>query len=567
MTGPRADSHAEGGTLGAGRYILGEILGEGGMATVFRARDTRLGVTRAIKLLTPGLTGKRRIEQRFENEARAMASLAHPAIVRVIDIAEDDGRPYIVMELLEGGTLWEWVETHGPMPERMALDALLPVIDAMEAAHAKGIIHRDLKPQNILLSSTGESRVTDFGIAHVTDPRGDNLTRTGTVMGTWGYMSPEQRNSARSVDPRSDVYAIGATLAALVTARVPIDLFAADQDPALLRGVSSSLATVIQRATQYGPDGRFQSAAEMGEAMSGVREQLETTPPDTPPLGLRHTAGVTAVPFEPDAPERTTGTLAEFAPITTDRVAQSGAPEPAPPKLGADLQETLGDAPRAPSRVPAFLLALAAGAALVGIASWAAIRYQPPAAGDEPSAIVAPELTSPPRAQPTTPAPTPNGGSKVEPQPVTTAATGPGEAERPRDLTADPSPAPDASPPTDGDATPATDTVDRTLAPDTGPAAAGTVLDGAGDAAEARPEVVAPQPAMARVIASGDAEEVWLVTETARVDLGLVPEGSYTVMARFAGGDAAPAGRVELTPGDGVRLDCVTAFHKCKAYR
>ena len=91
MTGPRADSHAEGGTLGGGRYVLGEILGEGGMATVFRARDTRLGVTRAIKLLTPGLTGKRRIEQRFENEARAMASLAHPAIVRVIDIAESYG--------------------------------------------------------------------------------------------------------------------------------------------------------------------------------------------------------------------------------------------------------------------------------------------------------------------------------------------------------------------------------------------------------------------------------------------------------------------------------------------
>jgi len=273
-------------TLCEGRYRLIEILGEGGMAVVYRAMDEHLRVERAVKLLAPAAARQPEARSRLETEARSMAGLAHPNVVSVYDIRQDDKELFLVMELISGGTLWEWVRGHGPMPPALAAQVMLPVLEAMQAAHRAGVIHRDLKPQNIMLDASGTPKVVDFGIAHVQDSLANtSYTRTGTVLGTWAFMAPEQRHSARQVDERSDVYGLGATLYSLLTAEPPFDLFAADQDSRLLAGIPDALAEPIRRATRYNPDERFASAAEMAEAIAAALPSLEPIPKDTPRLG------------------------------------------------------------------------------------------------------------------------------------------------------------------------------------------------------------------------------------------------------------------------------------------
>jgi len=272
--------------LAQGRYRLTAVLGEGGMAVVYRAFDSRLQVDRAIKVLSPAVARQAHLRVRFETEARTMAALSHPNVTSVHDIGQDGELIYMVMELLEGGSLWDWVHCYGPMPPRLAMQALRAVIPAVTAAHAAGVVHRDIKPHNIMLTTDGEPRLTDFGIAHVQDPLANrNLTRTGSVIGTWGYMAPEQRHSAKTVDGRSDVYAMGATLYAIATGEVPVDLFASDEADEVLVGLPGPLAKVIRNATCYRPDERFQDPAAMGRAMDETLESLPPIPDGTPALG------------------------------------------------------------------------------------------------------------------------------------------------------------------------------------------------------------------------------------------------------------------------------------------
>ncbi len=294
-------------SLDNGRYQLQEILGQGGMAVVYRAWDERLRVERAIKILSPQVARRRSLRKRFENEARTMARLAHPNIVSVTDVVEEGARFFMVMELVTGGTLWDWVTQHGRMPPQLALEYLIPVLDAMGAAHAAGVIHRDIKPQNIMLTADGKPKVTDFGIAHVQDLLNTgSLTRTGSVMGTWGYMSPEQRASARDVDGRSDVYALGATLYAVVTADLPVDLFAAAQDDDVLGRVPEDLHPLVRKATRYRANDRYQDVHEMAAACKAVLAVLPDLPQSTPRVGMdteyRPPPPRRApVPFEPTA--------------------------------------------------------------------------------------------------------------------------------------------------------------------------------------------------------------------------------------------------------------------------
>ncbi len=275
-------------TLCEGRYQLREILGEGGMAVVYKAFDTHLRVERAIKRLVPAAARIPEARARLETEARAMASLAHPNVVAVFDIRRDGDDIFLVMELITGGTLWEWVRSHGPMPPRMAASTLLPVLEAVAVAHRAEIIHRDLKPHNILIDAEGKPRVADFGIAHVRARTAEgSYTRTGSILGTWAFMAPEQRHSARGVDERSDIYALGATLFALLTAEAPFDLFAADQDARLLAGIPKALAELIKRATRYDPADRYQTVSEMVAAIEAAMPGLEALPQDTPNLTQR----------------------------------------------------------------------------------------------------------------------------------------------------------------------------------------------------------------------------------------------------------------------------------------
>ena len=206
------------GQVIADRYELKETVGTGGMSTVYCAFDTLLERNVALKILHEHYGGDAEYVERFRREARAVAQLSHPNIVTVIDRGEEDGRQFIVFELVDGENLKELVERGGPLPVRRVLELGLEVGRALAFAHAQGLIHRDVKPQNVLLNGDGRAKVTDFGIARSLDAVGQ--TETGTVLGTSHYIAPEQARGER-VDAQTDVYSFGVVLYELLTGEVP----------------------------------------------------------------------------------------------------------------------------------------------------------------------------------------------------------------------------------------------------------------------------------------------------------------------------------------------------------
>ncbi|MGC9025768.1 MAG: serine/threonine-protein kinase, partial [Chloroflexia bacterium] len=218
-----------------GRYHIVEQLGEGGMATVYKAYDTRLEREVALKVIRRGAFPPEQLERilrRFEREAKALARLTHPNIVGLIDYGEYEGSPYLVMEYLPGGTLKKLLEARAgrPLPWEEAVRLLLPIARALHFAHRQGFIHRDVKPSNILITESGEPMLSDFGIAKLLETEETTLTGTGVGVGTPEYMAPEQ-GLGRKVDARADVYALGVVLYELVTGRKP---YTADTPMAVL---------------------------------------------------------------------------------------------------------------------------------------------------------------------------------------------------------------------------------------------------------------------------------------------------------------------------------------------
>ncbi|MEZ4315977.1 MAG: serine/threonine-protein kinase [Myxococcota bacterium] len=266
--------------LAEGRYRLTDVLGVGGMAVVYRAHDTRLDVSRAIKMLRPELDDRAR--ERFDTEARTMAKLHHPNIVLVHDVADDGDRAYLVMEYIEGGSISDRLHAFGAMPPRMACDVTIAVLSGLAAAHEKGIVHRDIKPHNIMVSDDGTVKVTDFGIAQVSDM---SSTKTGAMIGTWAYMAPEQRADAKHVDGRADLFAMGCTLYKMLTNLEPFDLYNTELHEELFEKVPPELAPVIKRATRYKAGNRYANAEEMRQALEALRSELPPDPEDVPPLG------------------------------------------------------------------------------------------------------------------------------------------------------------------------------------------------------------------------------------------------------------------------------------------
>lgn len=202
----------------ADRYELKEMVGSGGMSSVYRAFDTLLERHVALKILHEQFGGDDEHVERFRREARAVAQLSHPNIVTVIDRGEEDGRQFIVFELIDGENLKELVERGGPLPVRRVLELGLEIGRALAFAHAQGLVHRDVKPQNVLLGGEGVAKVTDFGIVRSLDAVGH--TETGTVLGTSHYIAPEQARGER-VDAQTDVYSFGVVLYELLTGDVP----------------------------------------------------------------------------------------------------------------------------------------------------------------------------------------------------------------------------------------------------------------------------------------------------------------------------------------------------------
>jgi serine/threonine-protein kinase len=201
-------------TVIAGRYRLDELLGRGGMSEVWRAEDLELGRYVAIKLLAPDAD-----TARFEREARAVASLAHPNITQLYDYGESEGRPYIVLEHVPGGTLEERLSAGEPLPDDEAGALAAGIAAGLAHAHARGVVHRDLKPSNVLFDEEGRPKLADFGIARMAAGEG-TLTEAGTVLGTAAYISPEQA-AGEPATAASDVYSCGVILYRMLTGRLP----------------------------------------------------------------------------------------------------------------------------------------------------------------------------------------------------------------------------------------------------------------------------------------------------------------------------------------------------------
>src|SRR5438132_2896164 len=259
----------------AGRYSIDRELGRGAMGRVFAAHDAKLDRDVAIKVLAPGARGEEEL-RRFEQEARAAGSLNHPNVVAVYDIGVHGGEPYIVSELLEGAPLRERLGGK-PLPAALVIDLASQLAEGLAAAHDKGVIHRDLKPENLFVTRGGRLKILDFGIAKLTRAAPSvPQTDTGTVMGTVGYMSPEQVRGEH-VDARSDLFSFGCILYEMLAGRAPFDRPSSmETGSAILHDeppqtVPRELDPVLRRCLEKDPARRYPSAHELLLALARVR--------------------------------------------------------------------------------------------------------------------------------------------------------------------------------------------------------------------------------------------------------------------------------------------------------
>ena len=262
------------GKILAGRYEIIEKIGEGGMAYVFKARDNLLNRYVAIKILKEEFSKDEVFVKRFRTEAQSAASLIHPNIVSVFDVGEDKGISFIVMELLESKTLKDYIQAKGPLSSELTLKIAAQIASALEAAHKAHIVHRDIKPQNIILNQNLVAKVTDFGIAKVTNTSTATITSFGKTMGSVHYFSPEHAKGGYT-DAKSDLYSLGVVMYEMATGKLPFD---ADSpvsvalkhiqetpiEPKQINpNVSQALNQIIMKAMEKSTANRYQTATEM----------------------------------------------------------------------------------------------------------------------------------------------------------------------------------------------------------------------------------------------------------------------------------------------------------------
>src|SRR5438067_206766 len=205
-----------------GKYDVIDVLGEGGMGIVYRAVDNRIGRLVAIKMMTGGYADNPDLLKRFYREAQSTGSLQHPNIVTVYDLGDQDGNPYLVMEYLEGESLDSIINSHRNLSILEKIGYMSDVCQGLAYAHQRGIVHRDIKPGNVMVLKSGNVRIVDFGIAHIAQLGDKSVTRTGQIIGSLGYMSPEQVNG-RAVDKRTDIFSTAVVLYQLLTYTLPFD--------------------------------------------------------------------------------------------------------------------------------------------------------------------------------------------------------------------------------------------------------------------------------------------------------------------------------------------------------
>lgn len=272
------------GALLDGRYRVEARIATGGMSTVYRGLDVRLDRPVALKVMDARYAADREFLTRFQREARAIARLKSPGLVAIYDQGNDTTHPFLVMELVTGGTLRELLRERGPMPPHAVVAVLRPVLSGLGVAHRAGLVHRDVKPENVLISVDGEVKLADFGLVRATTEAG--ITSTSVILGTAAYLSPEQV-LGEETGPPSDVYAVGIMAFELLTGTTPFKGDSAiviahqhlDRDVpppgSLIDGVPPEFDDFIARATAREPEDRFSDAGAMGAELDAIAEELD----------------------------------------------------------------------------------------------------------------------------------------------------------------------------------------------------------------------------------------------------------------------------------------------------
>lgn len=435
-------SHVRPGTR-VGEYEIVDLLGHGGMGTVYRGVQPQIGKQVAIKVLNAQVAGVTDAGARFLREAQVVNRIGHPGLVDIFAFGElPNGQHYLIMELLSGESLAARM-ARGPFSFPELLDIFTQILDALRAAHDHGVVHRDLKPDNIHLSSAGPQtasglrvKILDFGLAKDLDS--DSVTHTGIALGTPRYMAPEQSRGGKYVDRRADLYAVGLMLYEALTGRFPFSaptpllmltqhLTEPPEPPSRFVHLPPALEAVVLRALSKDPKARFQSAAEMAAALRAAGADPATVGIERIPL-LHHAPTQHFESFVDDEQPTRADVPAQPGPADQGRLAPApAAPVPAAPAFEAEetrlspQREDVGGA--RPGR-PRYLLPVLLGAALAcatGVLLLRGSRSKVPAPA--PVAVPAPPARAPsappPPARETPPA-------TVPPRPDTS------RAERPR---------------------------------------------------------------------------------------------------------------------------------------
>ena len=312
------------GVLLEGRYRVEARIATGGMSTVYRGLDVRLDRPVALKVMDARYANDSQFLTRFQREARAVARLKDPGLVAVYDQGLDGSHPFLVMELIEGGTLRELLRERGPMPPHAAAAVLRPVLGGLATAHRAGLVHRDVKPENVLISDDGEVKLVDFGLVRAVAEAG--ITSTSVILGTAAYLSPEQVSTG-AADARSDVYAVGILAYELLTGTTPftgdnpltVAYQRMDHDvpppSAAISGVPPQFDEFIGRATARNPDTRFADAEEMAGDLDAIAVELGLPKFRVPaPKNSAQHAAATAVHSRPTVEHRAAAPAPAAAP-------------------------------------------------------------------------------------------------------------------------------------------------------------------------------------------------------------------------------------------------------------